>query len=280
MTTEEAHRFIGAENIVDSLMRVKGKKTITNKEYVEAANVYIQERRDGLKNRRGTDINAKENQEMLDSIYPFLESEEIAENLLKELSKKYGYEDFEYVDGEFRRINYKPLKFILEVPSGFIVADDWLSILSKHDGLNNTEFNINTTKGIIERMTHFNKNKVAHGFVGNSCPSLLWNNKENELHIGAELERIYEDYPEAVEEEDFEFGDPINKELKMVGNICTDLWWYSIMDKDEFVNIGGDIDSVGNLIEVPAGTYEFEHFYGVSERGWDIECYAIARKIK
>jgi hypothetical protein len=74
-------------------------------------------------------------------------------------------------------------------------------------------------------------------------------------------------------------GVPVSDKLKEVGNICTDLWWYSIMDYDKFISLGGNPENVANIIEVPAGEYEMDHFYGVKGVDDCREPYAIMRKI-
>lgn len=174
------------------------------------------------------------------------------------------FNDFDVTEDHFQLKDYSDFRFKIDVPSGVIVFTDCFRSL-----VNKPPFNIslggNDIKHKIKYIKKHEKLGMAHGFVGDTGSTLYWSEKDQAIYIGTETD---------------ESGFAIDESLKELGDFCADLWWYSIMDKDEFVNIGGDIDSVGNLIEVPAGTYEFEHFYGVSERGWDIECYAIARKIK
>jgi hypothetical protein len=98
----------------------------------------------------------------------------------------------------------------LNVPSGRFVVTDDLRQWFKTDA---EKFSINTTFGIQKWIETYATIGVAMGFVGNSSPSLYKN--KDKIVIG-------------------------NKRGKMPGwgkkvaGVCTDLWWYSIADAEEF----------------------------------------------
>ena len=217
--------------------------------------------------------------EFINYFYPVLTQEQGEEVFSIILNEKHSrFADFEIVDGCFRQKEYPPLKFTLEVPSGFLAVGNDFRSIGDGKSFKDEDFDINTVVGTIQTTESYAEQGLAHGFVGNSCPVLFWNEKENLLSIGAELKKEFADYPEAEEEEDYEWTNPVDPDLKEVGYICTDLWWYSIMDRDKYVEMGGVLDHA-DIIEVPAGTYEFEHHYGISLRGYHSnQAYATAKK--
>jgi len=196
----------------------------------------------------------------------FIKNKEKAVQLCRGLvESEFGsFNDYEVTEDYFQLKDYSDFRFKIDVPSGVIVfADCFRSLVNKPPfeiGLGG-----NDIKHKIKYIKKHEALGMAHGFVGDTGLTLYWSEKEQAIHFGAE---------------ETDIGFPVDETLEELGHICADLWWYSVMDKDEFLSIGGDIESVANLIEVPSGTYEFEHSYGVSERGWDADCYAIARKIK
>jgi hypothetical protein len=178
--------------------------------------------------------------------------------------KNYSLADYEVVGTLVRAIDYKPLEIEFECTSGFIVAENDMRDMFTEEEQKNCQYNVNATKGIIQTMEGYAKLGMLHGFVGNSCPSLYWSDVNNELHIGIAYEPCSdEDY----NNDKRVFAD---KTLKEVGSICTDLWWYSIMDKDAFVAQGGTINVGYNqdVIEIPKGKYLLKHKYGITDRSY------------
>jgi hypothetical protein len=95
---------------------------------------------------------------------------------------------------------------------------------------------------------------LGHGYVGNSCPA-VWQHSDEKVgiwNIGMEI-------PEG--EEDYDEGPEITpKEGKPIGSICTDLWWYSIADLNDFIAHGGATDMRNDCIaKVKPGRYRITH---------------------
>ena len=182
--------------------------------------------------------------------------------------------DFELVDDHISRKKYEPVILDFECHSGKIIVDDWFGGMSR-EPYDDCYDDIGITSGIIKTMKNFHKHKILHGFVGNSCPSLYWDSKDEVLEVGT----IYNS-----PEDDFIEPEPINKNLVNVGGVCTDLWWYAIMDFDDYVTAGGDPNYdnwTNNIIEIPKGKYQLEHYYSISVQGYHPnQPYAILKKIK
>lgn len=125
----------------------------------------------------------------------------------------------------------------LNVPSGKMVAKDdlrqWFDIYG--------DFNINTIVGVVKTTEHMAKIGCAHGFVGNSCPGIYQLSKSR-FFIGT-------------------IGSYHGQRGKQIAGIDTDLWWYSIVDYDEFKrrancepkNIGAEV------FDVKPGVYKFRY---------------------
>ena len=83
------------------------------------------------------------------------------------------------------------------------------------------------------------------------------------------VQSAYDDqHAEIVELLDYELPPP----GEYVAGICTDLWWYSIVDYDEFVRRYGE-DALGDrnaeTVVVKPGVYEFRHLYYTLDRDCD-----------
>lgn len=139
--------------------------------------------------------------------------------------------------------------FELNVPSGRIVAENDLRDIFPVD----TDHNVNLTIGQHLTTMDYAAVGLAHGFVGNSCPSLYWDADAHTLRIGNAAHWDAEEGAESAWGEE-------------VGGICTDLWWYSLADLEEVqrhakhykVNVNiADLQ----IIEVPPGVYQFRHLH-------------------
>lgn len=158
--------------------------------------------------------------------------------------------DFELKDGYLQAIKYEPYTCLFTTSGKIIVENDLL------DFFEDVDFDINTTKGIIQTLDFYSQRGMLHGFVGNSCPGLYLNKELGSIHIGVDYDQESEDYI-------------IPDGFKQVTSICTDLWWYSIMDVEVMKELDKDFDKhQWNIIEIPAGTWKLTHKYGVSERGY------------
>ena len=117
------------------------------------------------------------------------------------------FADYRIKDDIIKRINYRPVKTKFYTSGKIIVENDLREFFKDCD------CDVNQTKGIIQTIKHFAKQKMLHGFVGNSCPSLYLSKKHNEILIGV-------DYDEKTDEPIF----PDNT-YKRLTSVCTDLWW-------------------------------------------------------
>lgn len=155
-------------------------------------------------------------------------------------------------------------EFELNVPSGRIVVDDDLRQWFPVD----EDFDVNTQLG--RHLTSLAAAQVglAHGFVGNSCPRIF--QKESKFVIGNYEDVLWDeglgDYVDNPEE--CGWGE-------VVATICTDLWWYSIADFDDFVRRMAhytpkiSLDDILNhptiqVVDVKPGVYKFRQEQGIS----------------
>lgn len=138
----------------------------------------------------------------------------------------------------------------LNVPSGKIVAANDLGELFSIEG----DFNVNTDMGCRQTTLAMAEIGCAYAFVGNSCPGIYRVKGRNKFVVASGAP----DLPD---------GEPIYYDGDRVASICTDLWWYSLADYDEFIRRGGEIDDqhVGlgghDVIDVKPGVYRFQHFF-------------------
>lgn len=130
-----------------------------------------------------------------------------------------------------------PLVFELSIPSGIMVVANDLRPAFDEDGEENRP-NINYEIGCVERTLAMAAIGCAYAYVGNSCPSVYRLN-EGELIIASGYDC----------------------EGEKVAHIITDLWWYSIVDGDEFERRGCSEQDYGPLkkVSVKPGVYQFTH---------------------
>jgi hypothetical protein len=100
----------------------------------------------------------------------------------------------------------------LNVPSGKIVVDDDLRDWYKADV---DRYEISTTHGVGMWIKTYATIGVAMGFVGNTSPSLYKN--KDKIVIGNKRGKSRG-----------------NRWGREVAGVCTDLWWYSIADSEDF----------------------------------------------
>lgn len=120
--------------------------------------------------------------------------------------------------------------FEIAFPTGVIICDDRLPYSSDMlNDIDETKHTLNSNIGLKERtLAHATKN-IFHVFVGNSCPDVF--KKDDLLCVGhsddneggncscgrEECDCEYEEYP------------PVEGAIQ-IADICTDLWWTSIVD--------------------------------------------------
>ena len=135
-----------------------------------------------------------------------------------------------------------PLTFELNVPSGImIVAND----LRPHFDFVG-DYDVNTAMGCVKTTKAMEAIGCAYAFVGNSCPG-MYKTGENTFTISCG------GYDEKTEED-------IEPEGVRVAGIITDLWWYAIVDVDEFERRGCEGQRGIDRVQVEPGVYRFTHF--------------------
>jgi hypothetical protein len=157
-------------------------------------------------------------------------------------------------------------EFELNVPSGKMVAENDLRSLFPVMG----SYDVNTDDGIRLTVEDYATLGLAHGFVGNTCPG-IYKVDEGRFIVG---HSSYPDEDEGGETEECEARTP--EDGKDVGSICTDLWWYSICDHDNFKNLvarqGGEPESGQDVtvIDCKPGVYKFTHqFHRIDRDDYD-----------
>lgn len=130
----------------------------------------------------------------------------------------------------------------IDVPSGKLAFANDLRRLTNEE---EPDFYVNADIGVKECVDWMASQGIFHSFVGNTCPSVSSNG--DRINVGA----LYNSEADC---EVFEEG------FEKRGSICTDLWWFSAMDYDEFnarceakgVGLKGSLDCV---VDVSPGRY-------------------------
>ena len=131
----------------------------------------------------------------------------------------------------------KKLKVAINVPSGKLVCgNDFREQYPIKE-----DYYINETLGIKLTIEEYAKMGLFHGYVGNTCPGLYLKNGQIKI---ASLNWD--------KKKPKEFG-------KRVGGICTNLWWYSIADHDDYIKRGGIIHKNVDVVKVKPGRYILSH---------------------
>lgn len=157
---------------------------------------------------------------------------------------------FEFRDDYFQIKEYSPFEYVFETSGKLVVENDLRGFFKEES------FDINGIKGIIQTMEHYAKQGMMHGFVGNSCPGVLLNESLGIIHIGAEYDDEEDDYI-------------VPGGFKEVTSVCTDLWWYSIVDFEVLKSLKPEItEDDFTIIEIPPGKWKLTHKYGITERGY------------
>lgn len=163
------------------------------------------------------------------------------------------YSDYKFENDIFKVIDYEPFITSFECSGKIIVENDLRQFFNDED------FDVNSKKGIIQTMEHYAKQGMLHGFVGNSSPTLLFSKKDKKIIIGAD----YDEY------ESRETDGLPNDSYKELAYVCTDLWWYSIVDVEHFKKLHPETDmSSFTIVDVPKGTWELRHNYGISSHSY------------
>lgn len=147
----------------------------------------------------------------------------------------------------------------LNIPSGKMVFANNLRQWFKVHG----DFDINKNSGKLDTTLAYEKVGMAYGFVGNTCPG-VYRLSESKLTISSYGLPDKED-----DSEDIDDSELIQPPGEDVGGICTDLWWYCIVDledfKHRFFDLGGtekqfqDELKHCDVVDVKPGVYQVIH---------------------
>lgn len=145
-----------------------------------------------------------------------------------------------------------PLEFELNVPSGVMVVANGLP---RFGILGN--YNVNTTIGCVKTTKAMETIGCAYAYVGNTCPG-MYRVGDNRFIIASGGTGEGDD------------DEPIDPPGEHVGGIITDLWWYSIVDLDEFKRRGLKEDRRNyDFVATKPGVYKFTHFVHLKSFEWD-----------
>lgn len=223
--------------------------------------------------------------------YDFLDKENISE-LKKIMLYHFRFGDYIIENGFFQKKNYKPFTCIFETSGKIVVENDL-----RHFFEMNAEQTLGSIAQEILVMDNYSKQGMLHGYVGNSCPSLYYSEKLGQINIGYGYKKDAEgNYLEESVDGEIMYIEDLPEDSKEIASICTDLWYYSIVDvkvlekilnnlsekvkNDSKLNkLDLDINSY-NIIEIPAGKWELTHYYGITSNEHNESSYAILKLIK
>ena len=199
------------------------------------------------------------NQEFLDGFDKYLKSD-----------KNYHLADYELDGVIVKEIKYKPYtcKFI---SSGKIVLENDL-----REYFDEEISMMRGRKGTIKTIDYYQKQGMIHPFVGNSCPTFWMSDNKEEIVVGTK-------YTEPEADEDYSDIPDMDGYTEW-GYVCTDLWWYSLVDYEVFKLRSklteAEIDSNYTVLDLPAGEWKLEHYYGILDMEHGDDFYGRLTKIK
>ncbi len=151
-----------------------------------------------------------------------------------------------------------PNEWELNVPSGkLVVANDLRKLFPLAE---DADFDVNTNLGCRQTASAYAAIGLSHAFVGNTCPG-VFRCKNGTYKIASEPSEDRWDN----EKKEYVLLDPKPEfDGERVAGICTDLWWYSICDHDEFTRRCKRFkprkrDFGIKIVDVEPGVYRFRH---------------------
>jgi hypothetical protein len=160
-----------------------------------------------------------------------------------------------------------PTEWELNVPSGkLVVANDLRRVFP----LLEDDFDINTTRGCSQTALAYAAIGMSHAFVGNTCPG-VFKCKDGSYKIANEPSGERWNGKKYVKVKVPKFDG------ENVAGICTDLWWYSICDQDEFERRCKHFkqkakDFRTTVIDIKPGVYRFRHDEDARSHNGPEEC--------
>lgn len=168
----------------------------------------------------------------------------------------------------------------LNVPSGkLVVANDLRDVFPMSESVSS----VNMILGQHETALAYSRVGMSHASVGNSCPSVYRRDAEHytisggvpeEYKSSTYLGKEGDEYKyENVEWAEGEYEAAVEAMGEDVASICTDLWWYSIVDYDEYIRrsafvfgedsarrVKEELDGwTVSVVDVKPGVYKFVH---------------------
>lgn len=172
-----------------------------------------------------------------------------------------------------------PNEWELNVPSGkLVVANDLRELfpLAEDD-----DFDVNTNLGCRQTASAYAAIGMSHAFVGNTCPG-VYRCKDGTYKIANEpSEDRWDD-----EKKEYVPIDPKPEfDGERVAGICTDLWWYSICDHEEFKRRCKRFkqrkrDFSIEIVDVEPGVYRFRHNDREDDGGPDETIYTKFERVR
>ncbi len=165
-----------------------------------------------------------------------------------------GMLDYYFLDTEsLEYVNPGPMKMEVDFPSGKVIYVDNLQTLFTEDTeikefLKGNDYIDCSSRHWHENQTriYWEKGKMVTGYCGNSCPSVIKTPEGFKISQGS-----WDEEGEYLEDEN------------SLGSICTDLWWYSLMDVEYFKNQFPELNPEDyDIMEIDPGTYLLSHYYG------------------
>lgn len=160
----------------------------------------------------------------------------------------------------------------LNVASGKIVVTNDLRTWFPSDG----DHNINLMLGCHLTTLDYAKVGMAHGFVGNTCPG-VYRMPGDRYVIGNFREELWDE-----DEEEFVPNPKPCPWGEEVAGVCTDLWWFSIVDLEEFqrrvphYTPDADVEAFlkdrnFHVVDVKPGVYKFRQDQGINRDADEVE---------
>lgn len=164
--------------------------------------------------------------------------------------ENYSIPDCELVGTVVKEIKYEPHTIQFKSSGKVILENDLRKYFGGHENLCLGE----GAKGNINYTNYFHERGLNICYVGNSCPTFWMSPNKDRIEVG-------NDY-------DYDNDEPLIPEgYSEWGYVCTDLWWYSLVDYEVMKKrMGWDdvkMEEAFNILELPKGTWEISHRYGV-----------------
>lgn len=135
---------------------------------------------------------------------------------------------------------YPDIEFTINVPSGQIVYGNDFRDQFQLIG----DWYVNYTSEVARCIQDYAAINFAHCHVGNTCPGIYKiNGRNDKFWVGTKGENKRNAITNS----------------KCIGGFCTDLWWTSMADYNDFIARGGNVNT--ETFKCKPGVYKFTHRY-------------------